>query len=407
MNYEILETCYGPEIRFHDWKVTAGDLLTDHTFRETRAAWKPRGEGVNAFFSAGGEMQVFTTGAATVTRRDYLYGGGGDVEINLAFEIERMAGNGSFTVRCNDARTGGPAEGISFRVTAETVSVLYRNQPVFTETRFLPQSVTHRLTVATLADEFRVALDRRTLHTGKMDPAGQDNEGWTHLDVADAGIRIRSFTENLIAHEAPDDDWERQTVLYEEGFSWDSWRDNWVVNGKDPDVSNGAFIFHPMSNVILNRRFDGPIAVDIEATPIPTDEHSAGVTDVIFIWMMDHPGGDLPGYMHGLPDAERGHYLALPFYWMDFGGTNNVTTRLRRSPNLRMIRQFTDPPRLLERGRTYHVTLVQKGNSLEFWIDGERWIQAWDPEPYTSGFIGHRAFNSHLKISGLKVWRIQ
>jgi hypothetical protein len=407
MNYRIVEAYYGPEIRFHDWRVTSGNLLTDHTFRETRGAWQSGGEGVNALFSAGGRMQIYTTGAATVTRSDYLFGGGGDVEIRLAFEIERMAESGSFTLRCNDGRTGEPGAGLSVSVTPDVLTIRYRSEPVYSERFSLRPGQLRELTIATLAEEYRVDLDGRTLFAGRLEPNSQDNEGWTHLDVAEAGIRIHSFAENLIAHNVSFAEWERTDLLYEEAFGSDSWRHNWVLNGETPDIAEDSFIFRPMSNVILDRRFDGPIVVDIEATPVPTDEFSAGITDAIFIWMMDHPDGDLPGFMRGLPDAGRGHYLPLPFYWMDFGGTNNVTTRFRRSPDLRMIRQFTDAPRLMERDRTYQVSLVQHGHTVEYWVDGERWIQAWDPEPLTSGYIGHRAFNSQLKVSGIKVWRIE
>jgi hypothetical protein len=407
MKYNVLETSYGPEIRFFDWQVTAGEIVSDHTFRATRGAWNAGGEGVNALFSAGGTMQIYTTRSATVTRSDAIFGSGGDVELSVRFEVERMAPEGSFRIRFHDARRGGGDGGVALSVKPRSVSVFLAGQKVSTES--IPEVAGREMkaTLVTLADQFMVVLDGRVIFQGRMDYHGQDNEGWTHLDVVDAGIRILEFEEKLITHAVEFREWQRKELLYEETFGRKSWEENWVLNGETPAVSDQDFMFRPMSNVILNRRFKGPIAIDIEATPIPTGEFSAGLTDAIFIWMMDHPSEDLPRFMKNLPDAERGHYLPLPFYWMDFGGTNNVTTRFRRSPGLRMIRQFSDSPRLLERDHTYKVTLVQNEQTVEFWVDDEPWIRAWDPQPLSEGFIGHRSFNSELRVSSLKVWRIE
>lgn len=407
MKYQAVESVYGPGIRFFDWRVTSGDLATDHTFRQTRGVWRPGGEGVNAMFNAGGVMQIHTAHPATVTRSDYLFGGGGDVSVSVLFEVERMEEDGSFRIRFHDARTGIGGDGISATVSPAGLSIRLRDETVWEQPLGLVEGRFFRITLAMLAHSYRVDLDGETLHTGKMDYTRQDNEGWTHLDVDKAGIRVLEFEENLIVHDVAFPDWTRKELLYEEAFGKESLEKRWVVNGEPPVVTDEAFTFRPMSNVILDQRFDGPVAIDIEATPMPNDQFSAGLTDAIFIWMMDHPTEDLPTFMRNLPDAERAHYLPLPFYWMDFGGTNNVTTRFRRSPGLRMIRQFTDPPRLLERGRTYRVTLVQHGKIAEYWVDDEPWIRAWDPEPLTSGFIGHRSFNSELRVSDIKVWRIE
>lgn len=408
MNYQVLETYYGPEVRFKDWQVTSGELLTDHTFRETRGAWRPGGEGVNALFSAGGGLQVFTTEKATVTRSDLIFGGGGDVELSLLFELERMGEDGEFTIRFHDARAGGDgSKGISVFIDREGIALLHRGELVHEEARKMSLGQPYFIALATLANGFRLDFEGDTLFTGSFPVDGQDNEGWTHFDLTDAGVRIHQFTEKLIVADQPFSSWEREELLYEEEFGNSSFQDNWILNGEAPDVTDTAFTFQPMSNVILNRHFEGPVAVDIEATPVPTPDHSAGITDAIFIWMMSHPEEDLADYMRGLPDAERQHYLPLSFYWMDFGGTNNVTTRFRRSPGLRMIRQFTDSARLMDRDRSYRVTLVQNEDAVEFWIDGQPWIRARDPEALTSGYIGHRAFNSQLKISSLKIWRIR
>jgi len=165
-----------------------------------------------------------------------------------------------------------------------------------------------------------------------------------------------------------------------------------------------------MSVNMLTKHFDGPIAVDCMVTPGTDSEQKRDtgmVTDAIFIWMMSKPDGDLFEYMRQLESASLAHYMDLPFYWVDFGGTNNQTTRLRRNPHRRMIRQLNTRPYLLKRDHTYDVTLVQNGKTGEFWVDGERWIQFRDPTPHTHGHIGFRAYTASLAVHSLKVWRIQ
>ncbi len=407
MNYRIVETAYGPAIRFHDWAVTRGNLPTDHVFRETRGVWKPGGEGVDALFHAGGHLQLFATAPARVTRRDYLYGGGGDVELVFRFEIERLGADGSLGFHLNGTHRGGGDSG--FRVVfTPGLATVYHGTGRVAQTPFDTQpGVPRELAFVTLGNSWEVRLDANRAAGGTFSQESQDNEGWIHLEAEEAGIRLLAFAEHFIVHDKPFPQWRKTELLHEETFGRASWEENWLVNGVEPTVTDQYFLYHPMSNVILNRRFEGPLAVEIEATPMPNDDFSAGLTDAIFIWMMDHPDEDLPDFMRGLPNAARPHYDPVAFYWMDFGGTNNVTTRLRRSPHLRMVRQFTDEPRLLRRDTTYQITLVQNGSTFEFWVNGEPWIQAHDPEPLTSGYLGHRSFNSELKITGFQVWRIE
>jgi len=65
MEYRRIETCYGPEIRFKDWEAKAGRVK-----------------------SAGGCLHIFGGPEARVVRSDLPYGGGGDVEVRLFFNVE-------------------------------------------------------------------------------------------------------------------------------------------------------------------------------------------------------------------------------------------------------------------------------------------------------------------------------
>ena len=261
--------------------------------------------------------------------------------------------------------------------------------------------------MVTLDRDWAMWLGERLLAAGQMTPPYTQNEGYLRLQVTDADVGILSCEENSIAHPEEPPAWERAELLYEEPFGAESLSQNWVSVGEPPQAHDGAFRFTPMSNHVLRRRFSGPLAVDCVATPLPTEEYSAGVTDAIFIWMLDEPGGDLPETLAGLPDPSLARLMPLPFYWVDMGGTNNQTTRLRRNPDRHLRRQFTDRARLLDRDRTYRVTLVQNGHFAEYWVDGEPWIRLRDSEPLAEGHVGFRAFIGGLEISELRVWRIR
>jgi hypothetical protein len=72
-----------------------------------------------------------------------------------------------------------------------------------------------------------------------------------------------------------------------------------------------------------------------------------------------------------------------------------------------MIRQFTDPPRLLERNRTYRITCAQIDHHVQFLVDGKPWIEAYDAQPLTSGYVGFRAYCADLRLEKLDVWSLQ
>jgi rhamnogalacturonan endolyase len=224
--------------------------------------------------------------------------------------------------------------------------------------------------------------------------------------LSDAEVWLLACEESFIVADREFPPWRRAELLYEQRFGRQALEDNWVCNGEPPIVTDDAFVFTHMSVNICRERFEGPIAVDCVVEPMPTEKYSAGVTDLICIWMIDGPEGDLFEYMRTLDDASLNNYMPLPFYWVDFGGTNNKTTRLRKNPYRHMVRQFNDRARLLRRDATYRITMVQNADVIEFWVDGQCWIQRHDPHPLTVGYVGFRAFVADVKLSELKVWRI-
>ncbi len=327
------------------------------------------------------------------------------MEVALTFSIERLGRDGAFTAHFNCARDG--TGGFRVRLDGRNTAVYHKDREVYRGcSPSLDRESLHRLNLATLGESYAVHLNGLRLAQGDMDPPFTENEGWTRLVAQNADIRLLTCEENFIVHDAVFPEWKRETLLYEESFGEISFAEHWMCNGEMPEIRGDAFVFRHMGNSVLKQRVAGPLAVDFEATPVPAPGFSAGVTDAIFIWMIDNPSGDLFRTMAEFPDAALKNYAPLPLYWVDLGGSNNVTTRLRKNPGRHLIRQFTDRARLLDRCRSYRITLVQNGSTVEFWVDGQRWIQTHDPTPLIQGYIGFRAFVADLKLRDLKIWRI-
>jgi len=140
------------------------------------------------------------------------------------------------------------------------------------------------------------------------------------------------------------------------------------------------------------------------------EKFSAGVTDSIWFWLASdprHPDDFFAETAARSANPSLYSYLPLRFYWVDFGGNNNTTTRFRYNPLRQLIRQFTDAPRLLQKGRTYKIRVVANGPHQEYWCDGKRWAYFYDDDPPKAGHIGFRAFVADHRIAGLKVWRLR
>ena len=402
MKYRVIATECGPEIRFNDWKAYEGYVAP-----------------------ARGEVQVHSDspGRAHVINEFCSLGGGGDIEYELVFRPDRIGADGKFSLCFNrqyrarrvapglrgpdPEKPGGGDAGLRLEVTPGRLTFFRAGREVWSR----PVAAgdlerPHTIKVATLLWEFVAELDGQGIAAGGWNADTKINEGRTVVLAEDADVTISDYSQQYIRRDAAFPEWRRGDLLYEESFGRASFEENWFTNGAEPTVDDKGFAFHVMSNSFLRRRFDAPVAVECVATPQPSPKHSSIVTDAIFMWMADRADGDLFEYLAGLEDAELGNLVPLNLYWVDLGGSNNVTTRLRRNPGRILVRQFSDRPHLLVPGASYRTTSAVSGNSVEFWVDGERWIETWDPDPHSSGFVGFRAFAAGIKVTELKVWSI-
>ena len=391
MQYRVIETIYGPDIRFNDWEIAGARAIP-----------------------CGGVLQLWPDPSLSATLRYYPLGAtGGDVALHLRFQFTRAGPQSKFTVRFFRHAVHG--EGITFAYHNNRIQVHYGGAEVLSRTMDAEQCYqSHNIRAITLGEKWALWFDDHLLTEGLSRKPGEEckedvNEGSVIIEAEKIAVDLLEFSEQHIAVASLAPTWRRAGLLYQEEFGARSLHDLWEVYGQAPEADDGAFVFRFMGNSILRKRFAGPVAVDFRATGLAAPpQYTAGVTDAIFIWMLDNPEENLLDYLRRQPGPEYGNWtLSLPLYWMDFGGTNNVTTRLRRSPGRRLLRQFVDRARLLQRDTSYDITLVQNHNWVEYWVNDRPWIQLYDPSPLTEGYIGFRAYCADLKIEGLQVWQIE
>ncbi len=398
MRYETEETLYGPFIRYNDWSVEGG-----------------RAE------PAGGCLFVDGTHGAKIVRNDYPHGGGGDVTLRLSFTFEHTTPDSVLRIQFHTSRDGDGDRGFTLRISSDGLSLLLAGEETAARSEIGTDSdpdpgnvpAVHTVECVTLGDSYAVLYDSEEIGSGRMTPPYTDNEGWTALACSRCNVMLTGFEETAIRHDLPIPEWTRNELLYEETFGKASFESSWICNNDSTggvEISHDSFLFRHMSNSFLRERYRSPIAVDYTIRPVPTGEFSSGVTDAIVIWMADRIEGDFFGYLEELTSQGTASLLKLlpcPFYWVDFGGTNNVTTRLRKNPYRHLMRQYTDPPRLLERGRSYDVTAVQNGRFVEFLVDGKPMIRQVDEDPLTEGHVGVRAYCADTELLSLRVWSLE
>ena len=402
MRYRILETLYGPGIRPGDWTVEQG-----------------------AVEEADG-LRIAASPRAELWRDDYPHGGGGDVEVSVSLFVERLAASGSVVVHFNRSPRKEPSSERGFRVelsgeagVRELRAMEGGESLASVAWEGSSAEIEHVLTLATLGEEYEIRYGETVVAAGRMHSPFVDNEGWLEIEATHARLRLTRVRESAIGHDAPVPSWSRKELLYRESWEPGDMEDRWVVNAEGdharPLAGSGGCVFRHMSNCLLRRPFEGPVAVDYVARPLEAQGYSAGVTDAIFLWMADVSAadvqeGDLADYLEvRTREGKAGLDILVPhpLYWVDFGGSNNTTTRLRKNPSRHLMRQYTDPARLLEPGHVYRISTVQIHGFVEFWVDGSPMIRVFDPHPLTRGHAGVRAFCSDLELRDLQVWRIE
>jgi hypothetical protein len=120
----------------------------------------------------------------------------------------------------------------------------------------------------------------------------------------------------------------------------------------------------------------------------------------------DSPEGDIKVevYGDGVSKAEKASYTATS-YVVIFGGwsnTKNIIARLDEHGQDRAV----GPVRKVEKGRTYHMKIERKGDTISAWVDGQLLASMVDEDPLWGPGHDHFGINnwqSELWFDNLKI----
>jgi hypothetical protein len=120
----------------------------------------------------------------------------------------------------------------------------------------------------------------------------------------------------------------------------------------------------------------------------------------------DSPEGDIKFELFGdgSSKATQASYTATS-YVVIFGGWNNTKNVLARLDEHGADR-VEGRPQKVERGRTYHMKIERKGDTISAWADSELLVRMVDPNPLWGAGHDHFGFNnwqSELWFDNLKI----
>ncbi|HLP24332.1 MAG TPA: DUF6250 domain-containing protein, partial [Acidobacteriota bacterium] len=185
----------------------------------------------------------------------------------------------------------------------------------------------------------------------------------------------------------------------------------WLVEqvpGGSVRVVDGALVIEDRvgCSVWWREKLTAPVEISYEVTIVDRGGPLDRVSDVNCFWMASDPAK--PDAVPSGRSGRFGDYDPLRTYYVGMGGNDNTSTRFRRylgngERPLLPGHDLRDPKFLLQPNRTYHIRLVARDGSAEFWRDGERIFSFADPSPLKEGWFAFRAMHCHLEIRNLRI----
>ncbi|MUH36480.1 hypothetical protein D9O36_11570 [Zobellia amurskyensis] len=163
----------------------------------------------------------------------------------------------------------------------------------------------------------------------------------------------------------------------------------------------------------LTKKLEGPLMITYDAFVIDEGGPQDRVSDLNCFWMaqdMEHPD-DL-----FVNSEKRGgkfsNYDNLRLYYMGVGGHDNSKTRFRRYTGdgnrpLLPEHDLTKEKFLIKPNKETKIKIVAYNGIIQYYRDGERIIDFYDPNPYTSGHFGFRTVNNHMTIENFKIFSLE
>lgn len=215
----------------------------------------------------------------------------------------------------------------------------------------------------------------------------------------------------------PDYEPEQECSLPDTEAREEAFRRDWTIESESPDyrvtlIGDTIELYSPKGLTLWrNEKFTSPVTIEYDAC-VMTGQPDDRLSDLNCFWMASDPhvpGGDIRTRM----EERNGVFLncyALSLYYMGFGGNHNSTTRFRRydgdeagitdaSARPAILVEYTDSAHLLRPDHWYHIKLVNDGDNVRYYIDGELLVDYTDHSPLREGYFGFRTTLSRTRIT--------
>lgn len=163
-----------------------------------------------------------------------------------------------------------------------------------------------------------------------------------------------------------------------------------------------------------NEKMKGNTVIEYDATICDDGKPGDRLSDLNCFWMASDP--KFPDNLRKRENWRNGVFLncySLQLYYLGYGGNHNTTTRFRRydgnekgvsdeTARPKIIKEYNDPAHLLTPGKWYHVKIVNNNGRVQYFINGERLVDFFDPSPLTEGWFGFRTTAARARITNFK-----
>lgn len=193
----------------------------------------------------------------------------------------------------------------------------------------------------------------------------------------------------------------------------------WKVESESPDYEvsfsgDTCEILSPKGLTLWRKeKMCGNVVIEYDACVVDEGKPGDRLSDLNCFWMASDPQAK---NIWQRMDWRKGEFLkcySLQLYYLGYGGNYNSTTRFRRYDGNQagvtdaaqrpgILKEYTDKEHLLVPNKWYHVKLVNKGDRVQYYIDGKRLVDYCDPNPLREGWFGFRTTLSRTRIANFR-----
>ncbi len=161
------------------------------------------------------------------------------------------------------------------------------------------------------------------------------------------------------------------------------------------DATGGATVW-------FKPKLSGNVQISYDAVSI---SHSSNGPNINQFWMASDP--DNPNLF-----TRSGAFAAydnLELYYAGLGGNDNSTSRFRKyfgDGTKPILQEYTDAAHIPVANQTYRIKIVVYEGLTQFFVDGEKYFELDDSDPYTEGNFAFRTFSSHVQYDNFRVHRL-